>query len=100
VRDHVHHGGIVRSDLVAVIKLVFELLKKVVARPFLLHPVIVDRVLVRDHDKHFIANLDRIGHFVVVEVAVIEQTRFEIQFQRAIGGANSRRRPARRPLAG
>ena len=49
--DDVHHRGIFRPDPVAEIELVYEFREEVVARSLLLHPVVVDRVLVRDHDK-------------------------------------------------
>ncbi len=66
----------------------------------LLHAVVVDGVLVRDHDEQFIPYLSRIGHLVIVVVAVVQQAGLDIQLQRVVRRANPRRRPAGRAFAG
>ena len=71
VRDDVHHRRIVRADFVAVIEFVFELIKEFVSRPFLLHAVVVDGVLVRDHHQQFIADPPGIRHLVIVIIAIV-----------------------------
>src|SRR5215467_12491480 len=52
MRDHIHHRGIFWPDFVAIIEFILELFEKFVTRSFFLHPVIIDGVLVRNHDQH------------------------------------------------
>ncbi len=74
MRDHVHHGRILDADFITVIELVLELFEELLARPFFLHAMVVDRVLVRELDQELVADPNRIRHLVVMKVAMIFQT--------------------------